>query len=143
MICIRMSGETTCFYYFNTETNEGFDQLLELIKLNFEGREFLHPCTFIEKGKAYRIGITTVDEVTTNFIWEVNEENYNLLRAEIKKAYSIELPASSRFKGWKEYKSVLMDDTLFEFFQELKERDDYHEVYAKHSFKLNGFTVVI
>ena len=134
-----MSGETT-WNYFNAETNEAFD----LIKLNFDGKEFLHPCTFIEKGKAYRIGITTVDEVTTNFIWEVNEENYDLLRAEIKKAYSIELPASSRFKGCgEEYKSILMDDTLFEFFQELKERDDYHEVYAKHSFKLNGFTVVI
>ena len=142
MICIRMSGETT-WNYFNTETNEGFDQLLELIKLNFDGKEFLHPCTFIEKGKAYRIGITTVDEVTTNFIWEVNEENYDLFRAEIKKAYEVELPASSRFKGWEENKSVLMDDTLFEFFEELKMRYDYHEVYANHTFKFNGFSVVI
>ena len=137
-----MSGETT-WNYFNTETTQGFNQLLELIKLNFGEEEFLYPCTYIEKGKAYRIGITTVDKVTTNFIWEVNEENYDLLRAEIKKAYEVELPASSRFKGWGENKSVIMDDTLFEFFQELKERHDYHEVYARHSFKLNGFTVVI
>lgn len=114
------------------------DLVIFAINFKLDDKQFLAPCSYIEDGIVYRIGLEIKDEqIMKNYIWEVNKKNYNLFRAEIKKAYGVALPKSN------DLSSRQMDDLLFEFFEELYMKENFKEVHAKRLFKLNGFTVVI
>ena len=93
------------------------EQVITALKAEFDGKQFLIPCSYIENDKVYRIGLENIKGEKKNYIWEVNEKNYNLFIVNIQKAYGINLPKA---KG---LTSKEMDENLFNFFKELYNKD--------------------
>ena len=114
------------------------DQIITGIRREMDGKQFLIPCSYIEDSIVYRIGLETVrGKMLGNYIWEVNEKNYKCFQKNIKIAYGVYL------KGPEGLSSKQMDNELFHFFSRLAKMDGWDEIYANHTFLLEGFTVTI
>ena len=141
MICMRMNhvGDRnfheihSCKCCFLNDV----DQVIYSIKTDFDGKQFLIPCSYIEDGIVYRIGLEALEGELKNYVWEVNATNYSLFRSNVEKAYGVILPKSCGLS------SKQMDENLFNFFEELNMTHIFKENVKRHSFKLNGFTVIV